>query len=84
MTDLLVVRILFVLLLTSASYFLQPFQLDRPFSAIAGFLLGLAIIGFEIRVKEVSLKRLIGAATGSVGDSGRFSDVVGGGQRPPQ
>jgi uncharacterized protein YacL len=80
LTDLLVIRILFVLLLTSASYFLQPFQLDRPFSAVAGFLLGLAIIGFEIRVKEVSLKRLIGAAVGSVlGILGAFlmSLVVG-------
>jgi uncharacterized protein YacL len=80
LTDLLVIRILFVLLLTSASYFLQPFQLQQPLSAVAGFLLGLAIIGFEIRVKEVSLKRLIGAATGSVlGILGAFlmSLVVG-------
>ena len=66
MTDLLAVRILFVFLLTVASYFLRPFDLNQPLSAVAGFLLGLAIIGFEIRVKEVSLKRLIGAAVGSV------------------
>ncbi len=66
MTDLLVIRILFVLLLTCASYFLQPFQLGRPLSALAGLLLSLSIIGFEIRVKQVSLKRLIGAAVGSV------------------
>jgi len=65
-TDLLVIRIFFALLLTAISYFLQPFQLNRPFSALAGLLLALAIIGFEIRVKEVSLKRLIGAAVGSV------------------
>ena len=42
---------------------------DAPLSyalCMAGFLLGLAIIGFEIRVKEVSLKRLIGAAIGSI------------------
>jgi len=64
--DLLAVRILFVFLLTVASYFLRPFDLNQPLSAVAGFLLGLAIIGFEIRVKEVSLKRLIGAAVGSV------------------
>jgi uncharacterized protein YacL len=80
-TDLSVIRILFVLLLTSASYFLQPFGLVRPFSAGAGLLLALAIIGFEIRVREVSLKRLIGAAVGSVlGILGAFlmSLVVGG------
>ncbi len=33
---------------------------------MAGLLLGVAIVFFEIRVKEVSLKRLIGAAVGSV------------------
>jgi uncharacterized protein YacL len=64
--DLLVVRVLFVLLLTSASFFLLPFGLPRPFSALAGLVLGLIIIAFEMRVKEVSLKRLIGAAAGSV------------------
>jgi len=66
MADLLVIRILFVILLTCASYFLQPFQLERPLAALPGILFGLGIIGFEIRVKEVSLKRLIGAAVGSV------------------
>ena len=64
--DLLIVRVLFVLLLTCASFFLLPFGLPRPFSALAGLVLGLIIIAFEIRVKEVSLKRLIGAAAGSV------------------
>ncbi len=81
MGDLLAIRILFVLLLTCASYFLQPFQIERPFAALAGLVLGLGIIAFEIRVKEVSLKRLIGAAVGSVlGILGAFlmSIVVGG------
>ncbi len=64
--DLLVVRVIFVLLLAVCSFFLQPFGLTRPFSALSGLLLGLIIIAFEIRVKEVSLKRLIGAAVGSV------------------
>jgi len=64
--DLLLIRTFFVLLLACASYFLQPFGVPRPFSALAGLILGLAIIWFEIRVKEVSLKRLIGAAIGSV------------------
>src|SRR5437588_8535287 len=35
-------------------------------SAAAGLLLGLAIIFFELRLERVSLKRLIGAAFGSV------------------
>ena len=66
MRDLLLIRIFFVLLLACASYFLRPFGVPRPFSGLAGLVLGLAIIWFEIRVKEVSLKRLIGAAIGSV------------------
>jgi uncharacterized protein YacL len=55
-----------VLLLTSASFYLQPFGLPQPFSGLAGLVLALAIIGFEVRVRDVSLKRLIGAAAGSV------------------
>ena len=65
-TDLLVIRVLFVLLLTSASFYLQPFGFSRPFSGLAGLVLALAIIAFEVRVRDVSLKRLIGAAAGSV------------------
>jgi uncharacterized protein YacL len=64
--DLLLIRILFALLLTIASYFLKPFGLGGPLSAVAGLVLSLGIIWFEVRVKEVSLKRLIGAAIGSV------------------
>jgi uncharacterized protein YacL len=64
--DLLIIRVLFVLLLACASYFLEPFGVGKPFSASAGLVLALGIIWFELRVKEVSLKRLIGAAIGSV------------------
>ncbi|MCC7499683.1 MAG: TRAM domain-containing protein [Bryobacterales bacterium] len=35
-------------------------------AAVAGALLGCAIVFFEIRLKQVSLKRLIGAAIGSI------------------
>ena len=66
MADLLIIRILFVALLTLAGFFLQPLGLPKPWAAAAGLVVGLAIIAFEIRVKEVSLKRLIGAAIGSV------------------
>jgi uncharacterized protein YacL len=64
--ELLFVRIVFVGLLTCVSYFIQPFQLKGPLAALPGLLLGSGIVLFEIRVKEVSLKRLIGAAVGSV------------------
>lgn len=66
MNDLLIIRVVFVLLLTCTSYFVQPLELKGPLAALAGFVLGVGIVLFEIRVKEVSLKRLIGAAIGSV------------------
>src|SRR5689334_18549542 len=64
--DLIIVRVIFVAILGCAGYYLQPFKLDPPVSAAAGVVLGCAIVLFEVRIKEVSLKRLIGAAFGSV------------------
>ena len=61
----LIVRVIFVLVLTASAYALQPYQ-SRPISAAGGLLLGACIIFFEIRLEKVSLKRLIGAAFGSV------------------
>jgi uncharacterized protein YacL len=64
--DLLLIRAIFVAVLVSAAFFLKPFDLSGPFAASLGALFSIAIIVFEIRVKKVSLKRLIGAAIGSV------------------
>ncbi|HUA82286.1 MAG TPA: PIN domain-containing protein [Bryobacteraceae bacterium] len=66
MNDLLIIRLIFVALLASASYFLRPFDLQAPAAAALGVVLGAAVVVFEIRIKQVSLKRLIGAAFGSV------------------
>ncbi len=66
MNDLLLIRTFFVLILTAAAYFIQPFGLTSQFAAGVGIILGLLIVGFEVRLKQVSLKRLIGAAVGSV------------------
>jgi uncharacterized protein YacL len=64
--DLLFIRIFFVVVLGFAAYFLKPLQVTNPLvDAAAGVLLGLGIVFFEIRLKQVSLKRLIGAAAGS-------------------
>ena len=66
MNDLLFIRIFFVVVLGFAAYFLKPLHIPNPFvDATAGVLLGLGIVFFEIRLKQVSLKRLIGAAVGS-------------------
>ncbi len=78
--DLLFIRVSFVLIVVSAAYFLQPFELARPWAAGLGLLAGLGIILFEARLKQVSLKRLIGAAIGSVlGILGAFlmTQVIG-------
>jgi len=66
MVDLLLIRAFFILLLASAAYSLRPFQLDAPVSAGCGAVAGLAIVLCEVRLKQMSLKRLIGSAIGSV------------------
>ncbi|MEQ1885139.1 MAG: PIN domain-containing protein [Bryobacteraceae bacterium] len=64
--DLLVIRTLFILVLGCAGFFLQPFSLPAPIAALAGVVAGGLVVFFEIRIREVSLKRLIGAAFGSL------------------
>jgi uncharacterized protein YacL len=64
--DLVIIRIVFIVVLAVACMLLQPFGLNRQAGAIAGVVLGVAVILFELRLRTVSLKRLIGAAIGSV------------------
>lgn len=63
---MLVVRLIFVAVCTAAGYHFRPFSLPRPHAAIAGFLFAVAVILFELRLRKASLRRLIGAATGSI------------------
>src|SRR5438552_3765602 len=49
-----------------AAYFLRPFGLEKWPSAAVGAGIGLCILVFEIRLRAVSLKRLIGAVIGSI------------------
>jgi uncharacterized protein YacL len=64
--DLAVVRAIFILVISACAYYFQPFHLPPLIAAAAGLVVGGAIILFELRVEKVSLKRLIGAAFGSV------------------
>jgi uncharacterized protein YacL len=64
--SLFLTRAVFAAVVALCAYFLQPFGLNPTNSAIVGILLGAAIVFFELRLKRVSLKRLIGAAIGSV------------------
>jgi uncharacterized protein YacL len=64
--DLLVIRILFIAVLSLAAFYLRPLHLSGPVAAAIGAGVGAGVVVFEIRIKQVSLKRLIGAAFGSV------------------
>ena len=66
MLDLAIVRAVFILVLAVAAFALAPFHVSPWISAAGGLLLGVGIIFFEIRLQRISLKRLIGAAFGSV------------------
>ena len=64
--DIVLIRFLFVLIVGVICLFIRPFNLPSHLDAGAGFLIGVAIIVFEWRLRVMSLKRLIGAAIGSV------------------
>jgi len=66
LTELLIVRFVFIAMLGGAAFFLRPFDLEGPWAAALGAAAGVAIVLFEIRIKRISLTRLIGAAVGSV------------------
>ncbi len=64
--DLLLVRGIFAAVCVAASWHFRPFGLEAGWAALAGLILFLAVILFEMRLERASLKRLIGAAIGSV------------------
>lgn len=73
--DTLIIRIVFALLLGGVGYLLNPLAgtawlsehdvLRHILSGLLGIIFALVIIFFEIRVREATLKTLIGAAIGS-------------------
>jgi uncharacterized protein YacL len=64
--DVVVIRLLFALFVSLVCYLIQPFGLPSNLDAAVGLLIGAAIVLFEWRLRIMSLKRLIGAAIGSV------------------
>ncbi len=64
--EMAVVRSIFLLILMAASYHLRPFQLSHLNSVLVGALLGFFFVLFEMRLERASLKKLIGAAVGSI------------------
>ena len=65
--DLALIRLLFVILLAVVCYFLHPFGIQPGWAAaLVGAASAGAVIVFEIRVRALSLRRLIGASAGSI------------------
>ena len=64
--DLIIIRLIFLAVVALACFVLQPFGLSQPYATAAGAAIGLAVVLFEMRLRTVSLKRLIGAVIGSV------------------
>ena len=79
-SDIITIRIIFLLLLLLAGYWINPlpetalsdlWQLGVPIgtrivSALLGVGLGVGVIFFELRIRRASLKTLIGGAIGSI------------------
>ncbi len=64
--DLILVRLLFVIVVSVTCYVIAPFGRPQNIDAALGALIGAGIVVFEWKLRTVSLKRLIGAATGSI------------------
>jgi len=64
--DLILVRLLFVIVVSATCYVIAPFGLPRNLDAGVGAFVGAGIVLFEWKLRAVSLKRLIGAAIGSI------------------
>jgi uncharacterized protein YacL len=58
--------LVFVAISVAASIYFRPFLLSKLMAAIVGLLFSVAVVLFEIRLRRASLKRLLGAATGSI------------------
>jgi len=64
--DLALIRILFVLVVAAVCYFFRLHGLPAWFSVLTGAGSAALIIAFEVRVRALSLRRLIGAVIGSI------------------
>jgi len=64
--DQLVVRLVFCTACVASGYHFHPFGLNRTVAGVVGLLFSVAVFLFEIRLQRASLRRLIGAAVGSI------------------
>ncbi len=64
--DMLGFRLIFLVCSAVAGFHFRPFSVSRGMGALGGFLFAMGVILFEVRLRRASLRRLIGAATGSI------------------
>jgi uncharacterized protein YacL len=64
--DMLAIRVIFAIVCVAAGYHFQPFELSKVNASLAGLLFSVGVVLFEVRLRRMSLRRLIGAATGSI------------------
>jgi len=64
--DVVLIRMIFAAACVAACYHFRPFGLSASNAAIVGLLFSIAVFMFEIRLRRASLRRLIGAAVGSI------------------
>ena len=64
--DIIFVRLLFIIVVAGTCFVIQPFGRPATIDAGIGAVIGTAIVLFEWKLRTVSLKRLIGAAIGSI------------------
>jgi uncharacterized protein YacL len=64
--DQFVVRLIFAAACVAAGYHFHPFDLSPLIAAIVGLVFALSVFLFEVRLQRASLRRLIGAAVGSI------------------
>jgi uncharacterized protein YacL len=64
--DILALRLIFTAICVVVGYHFRPFSINKEAGASAGFVFAIAVILFETRLQRASLRRLIGAATGSI------------------
>jgi len=64
--DQLLVRVIFAVACVAAGYHFHPFGLTPYVDAAIGLVFAVSVFLFEVRLRRASLRRLIGAAIGSI------------------
>jgi uncharacterized protein YacL len=60
------IRLSFILMVAAVCFLLRPFGLAGAQDAVVGAGIGCGVVLFEMRLRQVSLKRLIGSGIGSI------------------